>query len=206
MQDFPVNRDTPQGDKSVLPEREKRYSSPVIYPMEQEPDVLELIEFDCKNGKSVGLPRWRLRSFLATCWRETYVDELGADTTSALIATLEDDDLGGILPSVDERVVLVFRGQQIVGSCVYAARGSVAYVWGCYISLAVQRSGIGRSLIRHILCAGLSTERLQVTVLCASRGAIAFYESLGFAVVNQVNFELLPGCKEPALIMDHEIT
>ncbi|MGX1498559.1 ribosomal protein S18 acetylase RimI-like enzyme [Labrenzia sp. MBR-25] len=170
--------------------------------MEQEPDVLELVEFDCKNGQSVGVPRWRLRCFLATCWRETYDEQLGGDITSALIATLEDDGLGGILPATDERVVLVFRGKQIVGSCVYAARGSVAYVWGCYISQAVQRSGIGRRLIRHVLCAGLSTERLQVTVLCASKGAIAFYQSLGFAVVKRGEFELLPGCNEPALIME----
>lgn len=197
-----VNRDTLQGEKPVPPEHEKMYSSPVIFAMEQEPDVLELVEFDCKTGQSVGFPRWHLRSFLATCWRETYVEELGADTTSALIATLEDDGLGGILPSVDERVVLAFRGTQIVGSCVYAARDSVAYVWGCYVSQAVQRSGIGRRLIRHILCSGLSAERLQVTVLCASKGAIAFYGSLGFAVVKQVDFELLPGCNEPALIME----
>lgn len=164
--------------------------------------MLELVEFDSDIRHSAGLPRGRLRSFLASCWRETYGKQLGADTASALIATLEGDRLGGILPATDERVLLAFQDKQIVGSCVYAARGSVAYVWGCYVSQPVQRSGIGRRLIREILNANSGAERLQVTVLRASKSATGFCTALGFKVVDQVEFELLPGCKQPALVMD----
>ncbi|AQQ03468.1 hypothetical protein B0E33_07520 [Roseibium algicola] len=57
-------------------------------------------------------------------------------------------------------------------------------------------------MIRHVHREGLSARRLQVTVLCASVGAVAFYGSLGFAVVERVEYEPLPGCREPALVME----
>ena len=164
--------------------------------------MVELVEFASDGDLSDGLPRSRLRAFLATCWRETYQEQLGSDTATAMVESLAGDDLGDILPATDERVVLAFHDDRIVGSCVYAARGAIVYVWGCYISQAFQRSGTGRRLIRHVQREGSSARRLQVTVLCASTGAIAFYGSLGFAVVEHVEYELFPGCREPAQVME----
>lgn len=164
--------------------------------------MVELVELASDGDLSDGLPRSRLRAFLVTCWRETYQEQLGSVTATAMVESLAGDDLGGILPATDERVVLAFHDDRIVGSCVYAARGAIIYVWGCYIRRAFQRSGTGRRLIRHVQRESLSARRLQVTVLCASTSAIAFYGSLGFAVVERVEYELFSGCREPAQVME----
>lgn len=90
--------------------------------------MVELVEFASDGDRSDGLPRSRLRAFLATCWRETYQEQLGSDTATAMVRSLAGEDLGGILPVTDERVVLAFHDDRIVGSCVYAARGETVYV------------------------------------------------------------------------------
>lgn len=161
-----------------------------------------MVQFISDFDASTLTNRNMLRRFLEASWEETYPSQVGNEAARAMIESLGDESLGGILPSNGEKVIVALDGDTIVGSCVYATRQGITYVWGCYVSRSAQRGGTGRHMIDAIVKAVNRSTRLQVTVLEISADAVQFYKRLGFSVLVHSSFELVTGHVEKALVME----
>ncbi|WNU99105.1 GNAT family N-acetyltransferase [Enterobacter sp. DTU_2021_1002640_1_SI_PRY_ASU_LCPMC_013] len=152
------------------------------------------------NLKSVS-EREALREFLKLCWCQTYTKQLGEDITLTMIRTLDDESLGGLLDDKDIHVVLAMMGKKIIGSCMYAIRDNVAYIWGVYVIKYAQSSGTGRAMIEAVANAIPKNTAMQVIVLEVSIGAIEFYKNLGFKICGKTKYVLPDGDEQSAIIM-----
>jgi ribosomal protein S18 acetylase RimI-like enzyme len=138
---------------------------------------------------------------LRESWSETYTRELGGDVAATMVASLASNDLGGLVPDKDEQVLIATQDDQIVGSVISAARHGVIYLWGCYVLQRFQRQGIGRKLLLNSVSTYDPNDKMQLTVLQSSEGAVQFYKSMGFKTISEEPFELLPGLVVPSLTM-----
>ncbi|MEE9313412.1 MAG: GNAT family N-acetyltransferase [Rhizobiaceae bacterium] len=145
--------------------------------------------------------RGAFRAMLHKSWVETYTKELGTEAAMALVASLSSDDLAGLTPNKDEKVLIAYCGDTLVGSTVFAARNGVTYVWGCYVLEKFQRRGLGRRLLLKSIDPDEPNNTVQITVLKSSAGAIKFYECLGFQTISENPFKLLPELTVPSITM-----
>lgn len=145
--------------------------------------------------------RAALRPLLQNCWKQTYEGELGEQITAKLLETLKSDNIGGLVPATDETVHIARQGDHILGCAVSAARHGVTYIWGCYVLPDFQRKGIGRRLLRRSITVHDRANSVQLIVLKSSISAIKFYQTLGFKIRSEDEFELLPGHQVPSMTM-----
>lgn len=145
--------------------------------------------------------RTALRPLLQKCWAQTYLDELGEQTTARLIETLSSDDVGGLVPLTDETILIATQDNQIKGCTVSAARHGVTYIWGCYVLPEFQRKGIGKSLLKRSVSAHDRRNMIQLSALKSSVEALQFYQNLGFKIQSEGEFELILGHRRPCVIM-----
>lgn len=157
------------------------------------------------NFRSVSL-REELRAFLKLCWRETYTEQLGEEIAQTMIRSLDDESLGGLLDAKDTHVMLTMNGKKIIGSCMYAIRHNVAYIWCVYVIKCAQSSGVGRTMIETVANATLKNTVLYVIVLEVSTGAIEFYKNLGFEINGKRKYVLPDGHELSASIMTSKNT
>lgn len=143
----------------------------------------------------------KLRAFLKHCWRETYFQQLGSDITKRMIDSLDDNNLGGMLSAEDVSVLVCMDDDEILGTCMYASRYGITYIWGVYVHPSQQASGIGKGMLSTLVKKNIFKNILQVIVLEVSTGAIEFYKHLGFSITQKIVYELIEGCNQPAFIM-----
>jgi N-acetylglutamate synthase-like GNAT family acetyltransferase len=100
-------------------------------------------------------------------WHEPYMPagELAAEIAAGVVFWVAHED---------ERVLGVMGIQD---------KGEVALVRHAYVSPAVQRKGVGRSLLRHL--EGLTDKPILIGTWAAATWAIDFYVRNGFTVVSQ---------------------
>ncbi len=149
-----------------------------------------------------------LRPLLRTSWLEIYKAELGQDVAAELVATLAQEDIGGLIPNNDETVFVAEHQNRFCGCSISAGRNRVTYLWGFYILREFQRMGIGQKLLEKAVLQHDRKNSTQLTVLKSSTAAVKFYTAMGFKPQCQADFEILPGRRFPALQMSasvHEI-
>jgi ribosomal protein S18 acetylase RimI-like enzyme len=92
---------------------------------------------------------------------------------------MDDQDVGGVLPSEEGKVGVVISHDRIIGIIAGIHRGKMLYVWGLYVATRVQRTGIGAALMAWIVDGIDDDVRVLVSVEETSSNAAAFYASLG---------------------------
>ncbi len=142
-----------------------------------------------------------LRALYAVTWRATYEARLGAETVSGMVARLSEPSVGGMVPAQGQ----VFGASQngsLVGAVAVREAGGVAYVWGLTVLPRHQRSGVGRRLMEAAIGRLRTARAVEVRVLKASPGALAFYEALGFRVIREEEAEMFEGVSKRLLVME----
>lgn len=157
------------------------------------------INYDVNNLTTAN--KEKLRAFFKDCWRATYPQQLGTDITERMINTLDGDHLGNMLSAEDINALVCIDDKNIIGTCMYASRNDITYIWGVYVLQSMQTSGIGRTMLATIADKVLANNILQVVVLEASNNAVEFYKHLGFTITQKIVYELVKDCNQPAFIM-----
>ena len=98
-------------------------------------------------------------------WHDPYMpaDELSKEIADGVLFWVAEDE------------------QHLVGVMGIQDKGDVALVRHAYIATAVQRSGVGTSLLRHVK--GLVDKPLLIGTWADASWAIAFYQRNGFTTV-----------------------
>ncbi|WP_054784051.1 GNAT family N-acetyltransferase [Pseudovibrio denitrificans] len=146
-----------------------------------------------------------LRDFLAVAWTEAHLAELGDDLTKRLVARLETDDLGGVVPGPDGQLHLAKIDEKIVGSLACAVRGEVVYIWACYLDSAYQGKGLARQLMKHAMADYSPDQVAGIYVLKEAEDAKRFYQKIGFIDCGPSELEVVPDTYTPAHIMQARI-
>jgi ribosomal-protein-alanine N-acetyltransferase len=106
------------------------------------------------------------------------------------------DELSRFLSMTSFDGVVAESGGEIAGFAIgYLARGKIAHVVTLDVDPGRRREGLGRSLLEDLLgrFAGQGARRARLEVSTENRGAIAFYEKLGFARVGRIRDYYSPG-------------
>lgn len=100
-------------------------------------------------------------------WHEPYMpaEELAAEIAAGVVFWVAQED------------------QRVLGVMGIQDKGEVALVRHAYVSPAVQRKGVGRSLLRHL--ESLTDKPVLIGTWAAATWAIDFYVRNGFTVVSQ---------------------
>ncbi|GHB43075.1 hypothetical protein GCM10007094_35580 [Pseudovibrio japonicus] len=151
------------------------------------------------------LDKLALREFLVAAWTEAHEADFGEELTKQLVARLDSDDLGGVIPASDGQLYLAKIGENIIGSLACALRGEVVYIWACYLANDYQSKGLGRRVLKHALFAYATDLVACVHVLEGSQDARQFYKKLGFIDCEATKFEVVSGKSTPARIMQARI-
>lgn len=141
------------------------------------------------------------RAMLHESWMETYASELGTEVAKAMTTGLAKDDLAGLVPGRDEQAMIALEGSEVCGSAISAARQNITYLWGFYVLRRFQRQGIGRGLLVKAASAHNRENIVEISVLKSSKGAIKFYDDMGFKTIRKDSIEVIPGHTVPSLIM-----
>ncbi len=147
----------------------------------------------------------QLRDFLAAAWMEAHLVELGENLTKQLVARLDSDDLGGVIPGKDGYLHLAKTGAKIIGSLACAIRGEVVYIWACYLDSNYQSKGLARQLIEQAMTAYSTDQVAGIYVLKGADDAKRFYEKIGFIDCGPAELEVVPDIFTPAHIMQVRI-
>jgi len=135
-------------------------------------------------------------------WEATYRPLVGDAAVAAMMASIDATDGRDMLPGADERASVAVAGDQIIGNAVVADRGHTAYLWGMYVHPEHQARGVGKGLLRHAMGSPVAAPRVEASVLRSSRGAVRFYELLGFMEAGPTDLALAPGrASLPGIIM-----
>lgn len=142
-----------------------------------------------------------LRDHFRQCFEQSYATLLDDAPLRHLLTSLATQDVGGLVPSADETVVIGYDDTAIIGSAVWARRSGIIYLWGVYIAQPYQRQGLGTKFLRRILRQQATPADLELTVLQASAPAVAFYKGVGFRVQSETKFPLTPRHEFPVFVM-----
>ncbi|WP_057462931.1 GNAT family N-acetyltransferase [Pseudovibrio sp. POLY-S9] len=146
-----------------------------------------------------------LRDFLAAAWTQAHEDELGTELTKQLVARLESEDLGGVVPGEYGYLYLAKSEQKIVGSLACALRGEVVFIWACYLASDFQRKGLGRALMKQAVSEFPEDKVAGIYVLEGNEEAKQFYQKLGFIDCGEAEFEVIADIYTPARVMQVRI-
>ncbi|WP_316859751.1 GNAT family N-acetyltransferase [uncultured Cohaesibacter sp.] len=147
-----------------------------------------------------------LRDFLERCWIETYTDEIGADLAKALVEHTIKDDVGFLLPGDGEEAFACYDENRIVASIIRKVVSNHIYVWGFYVAPELQRHGLGTRFLCHVIDGINPDFPVEVSVLKASKGAMAFYKKLGFREIADEPYQLFENKTLPAMIMQAPVS
>jgi ribosomal protein S18 acetylase RimI-like enzyme len=128
---------------------------------------------------------------LYDCWLETYSPRYGSSTVAKMKTALLNDRLDSFIAS-DVCLAIAKDQASIIGSAFGAVRHATLYIWGCYVREAFQLQGVGTGLINKLVNNLPPYQYMEISVLEDSQSAVSFYEKLGFRLVDNENFELVP--------------
>lgn len=140
-------------------------------------------------------------AFWRDVWTGTYGPSLGPSRLAGLLAGLERDGHRAMLTGTGERCLCAMADGHLAGTVIWRERGRTAYVWGMYVGLTRQRSGIGSSLLLAAAGNLTSSRCLEVRVLATSPWAVAFYRKHGFEVTGTERTALMDDEAAETLVM-----
>lgn len=158
------------------------------------------INYDFEDFAKIN--KGKVRIFLEECWREIYTEIIGTDNTEHMITKLNDGDLEWMLSAQDTNLLICFDDENILGTCMYASRYDITYIWGFYVHAAERGSGIGRKMLSYVAANALADNYLEIIVLEANEAAIEFYKHIGFEIIEKIVYEFLQDCTRPAFRMN----
>ena len=102
---------------------------------------------------------------------------------------LPRDDIARKLKVQRELFIVAELDGEIVGTVIGGWDGHRGWVYSVVVSPDHRRKGIGTALMKRIErdLAGTGCHKLNLQVRAGNQGAVAFYESLGYAVEDRVS-------------------
>lgn len=155
----------------------------------------------CCHYLSYGADLAPIREHFEVCFSESYAEDLDPAALKSLLDSLKSNDVGGLLPSRDEKRLVVLDDKKIIGSAIWATRSNITYIWGGYVRRDYQRKGVGSAMMLEILDHKPAATVFELSVMQSSQDAVAFYLSKGFSVVSEGVYELVLGQEHPTIVM-----
>ena len=120
------------------------------------------------------------RDRLVALWRDAFPDDPPHNEPSAVI----DAKL-----AVDDLVFVAEEGGELVGACLAGYDGHRGWLYSVAVAKGRRRGGVGAALVEQAVrtLEGLGCVKVNLQVRAANAGAVAFYESLGFAAEERVS-------------------
>lgn len=136
-------------------------------------------------------------------YRETFLDEYSADFGHEYINSHIHDLTVSILGTEAEQIfsVSAWQGNRLGGSIFSREVDGYVYLWGLYIRPALQRKGIGRSLLLKASERYVNDCILEVHVLSHKAKALGFYRKCGFSIVESHEAEIFPSLTSEVVMM-----
>lgn len=149
------------------------------------------------SSEDVGglLRLWRLT------WTDTYGKTLGPEAVKTMLAGLNEHGASQIMPGTGERGYCALQANEMLGSVIFVARGSVTYLWGMYVHPDFQRRRVGTLLLQTVLKDAGKNSSIEVRALLSSPHAVSFYKKHGFTIKGEEDLDMFNGLKAQAVVM-----
>lgn len=143
----------------------------------------------------------QVRQHFFTCFKQSYTSMLSPEALQDLLDRLKSKDIGGLLPQADEHLLTYANDTRVSASAIWAVRSGTIYLWGVYVNNAMQRRGIATAMLAEIISATPYAKHIELSVLKDSADAVTFYDAMGFRILSETHYDLVPGHAKAAFIM-----